>query len=236
MTGLLNLIKERTAAASRDLALLAKKEAVDAKAKLTTAIVDGGQPLIVALGNMATAGGQDDRIASVRILINRIVALARAELGNQVTNGSKMRAAYYHLIDESSSKGIRKVLLRIESEGRPGTSAPRLRFVERESDHDDLAIKVALGEDAYFVENLRKDPPEGFRGAKDKDYISFISVPVRAGQTHFGMLTADSDSPLSEVDKELLILMAGILSVGLAMLDKQGIEVIVERVKGLVGK
>jgi GAF domain-containing protein len=57
-----------------------------------------------------------------------------------------------------------------------------------------------------------------FRG---RSYKSFVSVPVRAGNKSFGLLTADADRAyaLTEVERGFLILIAGALGAGMAHVE-----------------
>ena len=54
---------------------------------------------------------------------------------------------------------------------------------------------------------------------KERDYRSFVSVSVIAGDTAFGMLTLDAVEPnaLDADDLGLLRLMAGVLAVAMAV-------------------
>ncbi len=78
---------------------------------------------------------------------------------------------------------------------------------------------MVLADEDRLCEDILADPPPGWDSAKDRDYRTFISVSVIAGDTAYGMLTLDALGPgdLDTDDKGLLRLMAGVLAVALSV-------------------
>jgi putative methionine-R-sulfoxide reductase with GAF domain len=72
-----------------------------------------------------------------------------------------------------------------------------------------------------FIRNLKKEQVPHCQDPDKRSYESFISLPVRAGDKSFGLLTADSDTAytLTNADRGFLILVAGILAAGLAHVE-----------------
>ena len=83
----------------------------------------------------------------------------------------------------------------------------------------DAAIGLVLADEDLLCEDLESAPPLGWDLAKERDYRTFISVSVIAGDTAYGMLTLDAVEPgtLDVEDKALLRLMAGVLAVALSI-------------------
>jgi transcriptional regulator with GAF, ATPase, and Fis domain len=67
------------------------------------------------------------------------------------------------------------------------------------------------------VDDLYYHAPPHFNDTKGRPFRSFISVPVRTGETSFGMLSLDSDlaGTCTEVDTVHMILLAMVLGAGL---------------------
>lgn len=83
----------------------------------------------------------------------------------------------------------------------------------------DAAIDMVLADEDRLCEDIDAAPPPGGDSPKNRDYATFISVSVIAGDTAYGMLTLDAVEPgtLSVQDLGLLRLMAGLLAVALSI-------------------
>jgi hypothetical protein len=202
ITSVITVNKELNATAARN-------EAIRARVALATALTSAGQPLVAALGDVTSATTLQDARANVLVLLNSAVSLAQTEVG-RLSACRKTRAAFYCFEGRN--------LVRKSYHGYAASDAPRQEFVNGRSDHDNEVIRFAKGENARLVTDLENDPPPDFIDYRGRSYKSFVSVPVRAGSTSFGLLTADADSAfaLTEVDKGYLILIAGTLGAGLA--------------------
>lgn len=201
-TGVITLNKELNADAARN-------EAIRARIALATALTSAGQPLVAALGNVTSTDRLEDARANLLVLLNSAVGLAQTEIG-RLSSCSKTRAAFYCFEGDN--------LVRRACRGYAASDVPRQEFTSGRSLHDDEVIRFAKGENARLVMDLENDPPPHFIDHRGRSYKSFVSVPVRAGNTSFGLLTADADSAFAimEVDKGYLILIAGTLGAGLA--------------------
>lgn len=202
--GVINYNKDRVASTIRD-------EAIRARTDLATALNDTGQPLVVALGNVTASNTPEHAKRALAVLVDRAVSLAQTELGR--SSDSKTRSAFYRLENDR--------LVRDNFHGWTGSSAPRREFVTGKSEHDDEVMKFSHGENALLVRDLENNPPPHFVDCKGRSYKSFVSVPVRAGNRSFGLLTADADRAyaLTEVDRGFLILIAGALGAGIGHVE-----------------
>lgn len=200
-TALYNALKERR---GRRL----QADAIEAKARLATALTSSGEPLIAALGRVSAADTPAKRDSAIDVLRSRIVDVARTQCGTGTR--TEIRSVFYAFDSAQNLK-------RSEVCGREYNAA-RPQFLANHDDHDSSAIAIARGEKAVLVEDLPKSPPAGFEGADSKSYKTFISVPVRAGDRSYGLLTVDSPEAgsLTKVDRGYMILLAGLLGAGLA--------------------
>lgn len=204
INGLIAYNKDRTAIAIRNAAIRSETD-------LATALNDTGKPLVVALGNVTATERPEDAKRELAVLIDRAVSLAQTVLAR--TSYSQTRAAYYCIDGTSLDRRL--------WHGWTGSTAPRMTFMPGRSEHDDEVIKFAHGENALLIQDLEDHPPPHFIDNKGRCYKSFVSVPVRAGSTSYGLLTADSDRAyaLTETDQGFLILIAGVLGAGVAHVE-----------------
>ncbi len=112
--------------------------------------------------------------------------------------------------------GPPKQLTPDQSAGRAGS--PSTTFTEG-TPSGDAAVGMVLADEDRLCEDIETSPPPGWDSTKQRDYRTFISVSVIAGDTAYGMLTLDALEPgdLTAEDKGLLRLMAGILAVALSV-------------------
>lgn len=214
-TSILTINKEQSAVAAR-------AEAIRARIDLATALTTAGQPLVVALGNVTTTETAQEAQATVAVLLDRAVSIARSEVGR--LSSCRTRAVFYRF---NSGNLVRQTYY-----GYAGANVPRPEFTSGRSEHDNEVIRFANGENALLVQDLENNPPPHFSDNRGRSYKCFVSVPVRAGSKSFGLLAADADRAfaLTDVDKGYLILIAGALGAGLAHLAaieaKSGTEAI----------
>jgi GAF domain-containing protein len=90
-------------------------------------------------------------------------------------------------------------------------------FVEG-TEHGDYVIDRVLSGEPDFFPNLDEEAPPGFN-PRSVEYRTFISVPVVAGKTAYGALTADARKAgdLSDVDVDFMNVLAGLVATALAM-------------------
>jgi GAF domain-containing protein len=206
-TAILSGLKERQAAISAHAA----KTAIEIKKDLAMALARAGEPLVTALGNATAATSPDDRREALSGLMHLVVDVAASRCGRNGPVRGNVRSVLYLLSDTGLERKCYT--------GRQENSKPRKSFI-RGTQHDELAIQLARSDDVLVVEDLENDPPKGFVDHKTKSYKSFISVPVKAGDTSLGLLCVDSDRAfsLNDVDRGYLVLLAGLLAAGIAHL------------------
>ena len=93
-------------------------------------------------------------------------------------------------------------------------------FIAGTVNGDDAIQMVLNNGPRRFCPNIDETPPPGLDPAQfSEDYKTFISVPVVAGDTAYGMLTVDAPNPgdLEERDADLLGVMAGLAAIALTM-------------------
>jgi GAF domain-containing protein len=195
------------------LVMRAQDQAVIAKTNLAVSVFQGGQALIAALGQATSAPDFEKCQSAVRVLIDRVLRLAHAELGRQVETKVETRATFYQLFGNNLVLSV--------SIGSTGNTPPRPIFEFGRSKYDTAVIRFARGEDSVLVTDTQSDLPSYLEVIQGRGYRSFLAVPVSAGPQSFGLLTVDSNKPniLTEIDEGLLVLMAGMLGMGLFQLD-----------------
>jgi GAF domain-containing protein len=129
----------------------------------------------------------------------------------QLIGPERARACWFRLDD-----GPPKSLIPTSATGRAGSASTV--FVEG-STSGDAAIGMVLNDEDRLCEDIEADPPPGWDSNKARDYRTFASVSVIAGDTAYGMLTLDALEPgdLTQDDMRLLRLMAGALAVALSV-------------------
>ncbi|GAA4474257.1 GAF domain-containing protein [Phytohabitans houttuyneae] len=200
------VVKERQARA-------ATRTASQARAQLAAGLNRAGAPLLTVLGNVTTAKTPEDMRAAIEVLTARVIDIAHSQCGRSRRPGANLRAVYYSYVDNR--------LERRDWTGRLTSSPPRSAFTSGANLHDTEVVRFAASDERLLiVDDLYYNAPAHFIDAKGRTYRSFIAVPVRAGETSFGLLTLDSDlgGSLTETDAGHLILLAGVLAAGLAHL------------------
>ncbi|RKR88434.1 GAF domain-containing protein [Micromonospora pisi] len=208
-TAIFGVFKERQASAAGDAA-------ARARAQLASGLNRAGAPLLNALGKVTTAKTEQELRAAVDVLTTRVVDIGHSQCGRHNQPRANLRCVYYTYNHDR--------LERVVYVGRQTNTAPRRHFTNGASAHDNEAIRLTLSEDVLVVDDLHQTPPPHFNDAKGRSYRSFIAVPVRAGETSYGLLTLDSDLPhsLTDVDKGHMVLLAAVLAAGLAHQETAG--------------
>jgi hypothetical protein len=88
------------------------------------------------------------------------------------------------------------------------------------TEHGDYVIRKVEANEPDFYRNLDEEAPPGFDHGSVV-YKTFLSVPVVAGTTAYGLLTLDARSAgdLAERDRDLMRVMAGLVATAMAMSD-----------------
>lgn len=198
VAGFVGIRKERRARSAKVRAVLARQS-------LAITLVDGGRPLLAALNRVVAARDLTSQAEALSVLSDRVVGVAKSELGQQSQIPCNTRAAFYELIvDPVGTK-----LERRDHEQGNGQSLPRDLT-------DARAIRFARDdEDAVFIEDTTRG---GYPFFLDDSTKALIAIPVRSERTGYGILIATSDQPrsLTDIDCKFLILMAGMLAIGMA--------------------
>jgi GAF domain-containing protein len=205
-TGLAFLIPQaRQMIASRSEATAEERE-LEARVETRVAMNDALDPILRLLGNLAREPDEVIR-NQLRAQAIPLVLLTAAEF----IGPDRSRACWFRL-----EPGPPKKLVAPDAAGRAGSASTT--FVEG-TPAGDAAIGMVLADEDLLCEDILTDPPPGWDAAKERDYRTFISVSVIAGDTAYGMLTLDALEPgdLDADDKGLLRLMAGVLAVALSV-------------------
>ena len=162
-------------------------------------------PILRLLGVLALEqdeGERDQRRAEVVLLV---LATAAHLIGP-----GRSRACWFRL-----DPGPPQTLEPQHSVGRAGS--PTSVFVAG-TPAGDATIGMVLADEELLCVDVEEDPPPGWDPAKQRDYRTFISVSVIAGDVAHGMLTLDALEPgdLTTDDMGLLRLLAGMMAVALS--------------------
>ena len=204
-TGLAFLIPQaRQVIASRSEATAEERE-IDARVETRVAMNDALDPILRLLGNLAL---EPDEVARNQMRAQSIPLVLKTAA--EFIGPDRSRACWFRL-----EPGPPRQLAPDQSAGRAGS--PSTTFAEGTSSGD-AAIGMVLADEDLLCEDIETSPPPGWDSTKERDYRTFISVSVIAGDTGYGMLTLDALEPgdLTVEDKGLLRLMAGVLAVALS--------------------
>ena len=178
---------------------------VEGRADARVAMNDALDPVMGLLGRVVTASSARRRRSYIDQALGAVLATMATLLGSD-----RSRACWFKF-----NAGPPKTLTPDGYHGRSGS--PSSVFVEGTTSGD-AALSMALTGGDRICEDIDKEPPPGWDTSKTRDYKTFISVSVVAGDKVFGMLTLDSMAPgdLTDDDLRLLRLLAGALAVALA--------------------
>lgn len=205
-TGLAFLIPQaRQLIASRSEATAQERE-IEARVETRVAMNDALDPILRLLGTLALEPDAVTRNESRAQAIALVLKTAAEFIGPE-----RSRACWFRL-----EPGPPKQLVPDQFAGRAGS--PSTTFTEG-TPAGDAAIGMVLVDQDRLCEDIETGPPPGWDSTKQRDYRTFISVSVIAGDTAYGMLTLDALEPgaLTVEDKGLLRLMAGVLAVALSV-------------------
>ena len=205
-TGLAFLIPQaRQVIASRSEATAEERE-IEARVETRVAINDALDPILRLLGNLALEADVVTRNQMRAQAIPLVLKTAAEFIGPD-----RARACWFKL-----EAGPPAALVPTDFAGRAGS--PTTTFVAG-TPAGDAAIGMVLADEDRLCDDIVTDPPPGWDSTRVRDYRTFISVSVIAGDTAYGMLTLDAleAGDLDTDDKGLLRLMAGVLAVALSV-------------------
>jgi GAF domain-containing protein len=165
----------------------------------------GLDPVVRKLAQLSIAKGKkaQDPIRS------EVMALVIAAAHQVVGTPNATRSCFFELV-----AGPPKQLKPTDHHaGRPGST--RSVFTEGNVDGD-AAIGIVVNDTHWLCSDVRTEPPPGW-SAKHRDYLSFISVPVVAGNVAYGMLSVDSTeaNDFDRGDVDVIGVLAGLLAAAL---------------------
>lgn len=204
-TGMAFLVPQvRQIRARRREATAAERE-LAARTETRAAMNDALDPVLRQLGRISSEKSKPARKEIIAAAVPFVLHAASNLIGPD-----RSRACWFELTDDNPAR-----LVPIQHAGRSGS--PRTTFTEGTA-AGDAAIGMVLNDENRLCEDIVADPPPGWDESKSRDYKTFISVSVAAGDTAYGMLTLDALEPgdLNNDDLHLLSLMAGALAAALA--------------------
>jgi hypothetical protein len=183
--------------------LRAAQREIDARTQARVEMNEAIDPIIRTLAS--SAGG--DVVGLRRQVLSLVTKTAAEIIGPE--HGT--RACYF-----DAKQGPPKRLMPTQYRaGRLGST--RSEFVEG-TDAGDAAIAMVQSGGHLLCVDTDAEPPPGWHNIP-RDYKTFISVAVVAGDTAYGMLTVDAPSPgdLNQRDVDLLTVMAGLVALAMRL-------------------
>lgn len=190
---------------SRRREVTAAERELAARTETRAAMNDALDPILRQLGRISSERLKPARKELIAATVPFVLHAASNLIGPD-----RSRACWFELSDDTPTR-----LVPIQHAGRSGS--PRTTFREGTA-AGDAAIGMVLNGENRLCEDIDADPPPGWDESKTRDYRTFISVSVAAGDTAYGMLTLDALEPgdLNNDDMRLLGLMAAALAAALA--------------------
>lgn len=205
-TGLAFLIPQARQVISSRSEATAEEREIDARVETRVAMNDALDPVLRLLGALAL---EPDAVVRNQMRAQAIPLVLKT--ASEFIGPDRSRACWFRL-----EAGPPKQLVPDQFAGRAGS--PSTTFTESTASGD-AAIGMVLADEDLLCEDIESTPPPGWDSTKQRDYATFISVSVIAGDTAYGMLTLDAleTGDLTEEDKGLLRLLAGVLAVALSV-------------------
>jgi hypothetical protein len=184
----------------------AEEREFEARVQTFLRMNDALDPILRLLGDLAVEprAAERDKLRAQAVTVVLMSA-------TQLIGPERARACWFRL-----EEGPPKRLVPTDAFGRAGSASTTFEEGTRAGD---AAIGMVLHDEDRICEDIDTDPPPGWDAEKERDYRTFVSVSVIAGDTAYGMLTLDALEPgdLTKDDMRLLRLMAGALAVALSI-------------------
>ncbi|WP_193611922.1 GAF domain-containing protein [Nocardioides lijunqiniae] len=205
LTGLAFGVPQVRAMRAQGRELSAVDREVRARAETRAAVNDALDPILRQLGGISA---EPDRAVREQLIAQAVPFVLNA--ASSLIGEERSRSCWFELTDETPPR-----LVPILHVGRTGS--PTTTFVTG-TPAGDAAIGMVLAGENLLCRDIEADPPPGWDFSKARDYRTFISVSVIAGQNAYGMLTLDAldAGALTNDDLHLLNLMASALAAALA--------------------
>ena len=205
-TGLAFLVPQIRSTRAARMEATAEEREIEARVDTKMAMNDALDPILRLLGNLAL-----ERDVIVRNQLRAQVIPLVLKTAAEFIGPERARACWFKL-----EPGPLKRLDPSDFAGRAGS--PSTTFVQG-TPAGDAAIGMVLDDRDLLCADTESDPPPDWDITKVRDYRTFVSVSVIAGDTGYGMLTLDALEPGTLVadDLALLRLMAEVLAVALSV-------------------
>jgi GAF domain-containing protein len=184
----------------------AEQVAISAAVEIRVTINDALDPIVRQLGRIATADGRRERAtlqsATIPMILDSAAHLIDAE---------RVRANWFRL-----AEGEPRRLVPEQYAGR--ADEPVTPFTEGTVEGDAAFAMIRRNQHLVYTD-LARDAPPGWERPVQRDFRSFLAVPVVAGHTAYGMLTVDAVdvAGVTEAEVPLVRLLAGLLAGALAI-------------------
>lgn len=204
-TGLAFLIPQARQVLASRKGVTAEQREVEVRVETRVAMNDALDPILRLLGNLALEEDPEHREQLRAQAVPLVLATAAEFIGPD-----RSRACWFRL-----EQGPPLILVPAHAVGRAGSATTTF---EGGTISGDATISMVLADEDRLCPDVETQPPPGWDATKQRDYRAFISVSVIARDAAYGMLTLDAVEPntLTEEDKGLLRLMAGMLAVALS--------------------
>ncbi len=205
-SGLAFLVPQLRSARAARLEATAEEREIEARVDTKMAMNDALDPILRLLGHLAL-----EREVILRDQLRAQAVVLVLKTAAEFIGPDRARACWFRL-----EPGPPKRLEPSDFAGRAGS--PSTTFVEG-TPAGDAAIGMVLDDRDLLCADTESDPPPDWDISKVRDYRTFVSVSVIAGDTGYGMLTLDALEPgdLVADDLALLRLMAEVLAVALSI-------------------
>lgn len=184
----------------------AEQAAIDAAVAMRVTMEDALDPIVRQLGRIATAGNRHVREALRQATVQMILDSAA-----HLIDAERVRATWFPLAEGTPR--------RLEPELYAGRAdEPVTPFLEGTVEGDAALAMIQHNQRLLYVD-IERDTPPGWLRPVQRDYRSFLAVPVVAGHTPYGMLTVDAVdvAGVSEAEVPLVRLLAGLLATAFAV-------------------
>jgi transcriptional regulator with GAF, ATPase, and Fis domain len=184
----------------------AEQAAIKAAVEMQVTMNDALDPIVRQLGRIATADGRHERETLQSATIPMILDSAA-----HLIDADRVRATWFRL-----AEGKQRRLVPEQYAGR--ADQPVTPFIEGTIEGDTALGMIRHNQHVLYAD-LGRDAPAGWRRPVQRDYQSFLAVPVVAGHTAYGMLTVDAVdvAGVTEAEVPLVRLLAGLLAGAVAI-------------------
>jgi transcriptional regulator with GAF, ATPase, and Fis domain len=184
----------------------AERATIRAAVEMRVTMNDALDPIVRQLGRIATTGNRHPREALQRAMIPMILDSAA-----HLIDAERVRATWFHLAEDKTRR-----LVPEQYAGR--ADEPVTPFTEGTVEGDHAFAMIRDNQHLLYLD-IDADSPRGWQRPVQRDFRSFLAVPVVAGHTPYGMLTVDAVDVggVTEDEVPLVRLLAGLLADALAV-------------------